>query len=52
VKFVVEKVSVVQVSLRVFRLSPVSIFSPNFHNNICLRVALKGRTNGRNLEAF
>jgi hypothetical protein len=54
VKFLIGKVSVLQVSLRVrvFRLSLVSIISPISHNNFYPRIALKRRTKGRTLEVL
>jgi len=44
VRFVVDKVALGQVFLRVLRYSPVSIILPIFH--IHLHVALTERTNG------
>ena len=47
VRFLVDKLALVQVFLGILRVSPVSILPPVLHTHLPLRVALARPTNGR-----
>jgi len=52
VRFVVDKVALWQVFLRVLRFYPLSIIPANLHTHLHVRVAVTRRTNGRSLGTF
>jgi hypothetical protein len=47
--FIVDKVALGQVSLRVLRFAPVSIIPPMLHNHIDFNITFRRRTSGRSL---
>jgi len=51
-RFVVDKVALWQVCLRVLRFYSLSIIPTKLHTQLHLRVAVTRRTNGRSLGTF
>jgi hypothetical protein len=51
-RFVVDKVALGQILLRVLRCSSVGIFPPTLHTHLHIHVALTRRAKRRSLETF